>query len=153
MNLEELKLSGEAPQWMTENGLHTLESGYLLENETPRKMYLRVAKAAASYYKNSDELSKEFFDIMWKNWLCIASPIAANMGTDRGLAISCLVGETWLNTKTGGIQIQDIQIGDEVLTHNGRYRKVTAKKSRISNKDLYKIKIATRLTPMEITGN
>jgi ribonucleoside-diphosphate reductase alpha chain len=52
-------------------------------------MYLRVAKAAASYYKNSKKYEKEFFDIMWKNWLCPASPVISNLGTDRGLPISC----------------------------------------------------------------
>lgn len=87
--LDELKLSGEAPNWMDEFGFKTLSGGYLLENETPRAMYARIAKAAASYYKDSKELEKKFFTILWNNWLCPASPVAANLGTDRGLPISC----------------------------------------------------------------
>lgn len=89
MNLDELKLIGEAPDWMTEEGFRTLNSGYLLEGETPKQMYVRVASSAASYYNNCNELTDKFFNVMWRNWLCISSPIAANLGTSRGLPISC----------------------------------------------------------------
>lgn len=89
MNLEELKKEGEAPVWMDEAGLATLEGGYLLPEETPRAMYLRVSKAAASYYQNSEKWENEFFNAIWNNWLCLASPIISNLGTDRGLPISC----------------------------------------------------------------
>jgi len=89
MNLVDLKASGEAPVWMQDEGFKTLQGGYLLPNETPRGMYSRVAKAAAGYYQNRDYWSGKFFDVMWKNWLCISSPIASNLGTSRGLPISC----------------------------------------------------------------
>lgn len=89
MNLEDLKASGEAPEWMREESLKILMGGYLLPNETPRQMYKRVADAAGSYYSDRKKWSSLFFDVMWKNWLCLASPVASNMGTDRGLPISC----------------------------------------------------------------
>lgn len=89
MNLEELKSAGEAPQWMQDEGYQTLNKGYLLPNETPRGMYSRVAAAAASYYGDKDLWTKKFFDAMWLNWLCPASPVLSNMGTTRGLPISC----------------------------------------------------------------
>lgn len=87
--LEELKLTGEAPEWMNDEGFRTLCSGYLLENETPREMYVRVSKAAASYYDNVAYYEEKFFHILWMNWLCPASPVLSNMGTNRGLPISC----------------------------------------------------------------
>jgi len=87
--LEKLKLNKEAPEWMDEAGYKTLLNGYLLPNETPKSMYNRVAKAAASYYKDSLKWEKKFFDTIWNNWLCLASPILSNMGTNRGLPISC----------------------------------------------------------------
>ncbi len=89
MNLEDLKQSGEAPAWMQDEGYQTLSKGYLLPDETPRDMYRRVAKAAASYYSDSKKWEKKFFDVMWANWLCPASPVLSNMGTTRGLPISC----------------------------------------------------------------
>jgi ribonucleoside-diphosphate reductase alpha chain len=87
-SLEDLKKDGEAAEWLTEEGLRVLQNGYLLPNETPKDMYKRVAGAAAKRLKRPD-LEKDFFDIIWKNWLCLATPVASNMGTDRGLPISC----------------------------------------------------------------
>lgn len=89
MKLSELKQKDEAPPWMDEVSFKTLSSGYLLPEETPKGMYKRLAKTAASHYKNSDEWEGKFFDVMWNNWLCPASPVLSNLGTDRGLPISC----------------------------------------------------------------
>lgn len=90
MELSELKASGEAASWMEEEGFKTLQGGYLLPGETPKGMYDRVAAAAANYYTGNEEYwYGRFFDAMWKNWLCPASPVLSNMGTDRGLPISC----------------------------------------------------------------
>ena len=89
MNLQELKITKEAPEWLTEDGYSTLCGGYLLPLETPKGMYSRVAKAAGNYYKKSEYWSEKFYKAMWNNWLCPASPILSNMGTNRGLPISC----------------------------------------------------------------
>lgn len=87
--LQNLKDIGEAPEWMTEAGYQTISKGYLLPEETPKQAYQRVSKAAASYYENSQYWEEKFFDVMWKNWLCLASPVFSNMGTNRGLPLSC----------------------------------------------------------------
>lgn len=86
--LKQLKKDGEAPEWMTLAGYTTLSKGYRLKGETPKMMYHRVAQAAA-HALGQPELADRFFDIMWKNWLCPASPVLSNLGTDRGLPISC----------------------------------------------------------------
>lgn len=88
-SLETLKQIGEAPEWMGEEGYKILQGGYLVGSETPRQMYERVANAAGSYYEDSEKWSSKFFEVMWKNWLCPASPVLSNLGTDRGLPISC----------------------------------------------------------------
>src|SRR5690348_6958410 len=90
MNLDALKGTNEAPEWMSEEGYQTLSKGYLLPGETPKQMYRRIARAAAKYYNDKSEYwESKFFDAMWSNWLCPASPVLSNMGTDRGLPISC----------------------------------------------------------------
>jgi ribonucleoside-diphosphate reductase alpha chain len=87
--LEDLKVNGEAPEWMTLESLTTLrEKNYLLPNETPKDMFHRVSDSSAKYLKKP-ELAAKFFKYMWNNWLCLASPVAANMGTERGLPVSC----------------------------------------------------------------
>ena len=37
-----------APEWLSDEGMQTLSAGYLLPGETPRAMFDRVAKAAAT---------------------------------------------------------------------------------------------------------
>lgn len=86
--LEILKEKGEAPEWMTDEAYITLCGGYLQTDETPRKMYRRVAKAAASRL-NKPELENKFYEYIDKNWLCLATPVASNLGGERALPISC----------------------------------------------------------------
>jgi ribonucleoside-diphosphate reductase alpha chain len=66
----------------------TIQGGYLLEDETPKQAYRRVAKAVANRLQKK-EMEEVFFDYIWKGWLCLASPVLSNTGTDRGLPISC----------------------------------------------------------------
>lgn len=88
--LQNLKDDGEAPQWMTEESFTILSKSYLLAGETPKGMYTRLAHSAAKVYEDrADEWETKFFDVLWKNWLCPASPVLSNMGTDRGLPLSC----------------------------------------------------------------
>jgi len=91
MDLQRLKELGKASDWLTEEGLKTLQGGYLQSGETPVDMYRRVSKAAASYYPASmqQELESKFFAIIYKGWLGLATPVASNMGTSRGLPVSC----------------------------------------------------------------
>ena len=76
------------PDWLTEAGLKTLQNGYLVPGENVFGMYRRVAHAAAVRVNRLD-LEDKFYEAMAKNWLCPATPVAANMGTTRGLPISC----------------------------------------------------------------
>jgi ribonucleoside-diphosphate reductase alpha chain len=77
------------PQWGdTDVYKKTISGGYLLIGETPRDAYWRVASTVARrLYK--PELTQQFFDYIWNGWLCLASPVLSNTGTDRGLPISC----------------------------------------------------------------
>ena len=77
------------PEW-GDNEVYkkTIAGGYLYNGETPKEAYQRVAKAVAKrLYK--PEMANIFFEYIWKNWLCLASPVLSNTGTDRGLPISC----------------------------------------------------------------
>ncbi len=112
--IELLIKMGEAPTWLTHQSLKTLQGGYLLPNETPRTMWRRVSKASAKHLKRP-ELEDKFFDLFWKNWLCGASPIVANMGTERGLPISCF-GLT-IDDSVEGIMSSMLEVA--MLSKNG----------------------------------
>ena len=103
------------PEWMNREALITLADGYLLPGEVPKDAINRVSTSAATYLGRHD-LKNEFFQIIWNNWLCLASPVWSNFGTNRGLPISCFnshvpdsiedIGlthfETMMMTKYGG---------------------------------------------------
>ena len=76
------------PEWMDEISLATISKGYLLPGETVRTAYKRVASASANRLKKP-ELANQFFKYIWNGWIGLASPVISNMGTDRGLPISC----------------------------------------------------------------
>jgi len=66
----------------------TITGGYLINGESPKDAYWRVSNAVAKrLYK--PELAEKFFEYIWKGWLCLASPVLSNTGSDRGLPISC----------------------------------------------------------------
>jgi ribonucleoside-diphosphate reductase alpha chain len=81
------------PEYFDEISLATISKGYLLPGETPRKAYRRVAIAAATRL-NRPDLENKFFKILWNGWLGLASPVLSNMGTSRGLPISCFGVDT-----------------------------------------------------------
>lgn len=152
MTLEDLKKAGESNDWLTHEGYETLRKGYLLPNETPRQMYWRVANSAAKYLKKP-ELAAKFYKYIDNNWLCLSTPVASNCGTERGLPISCLTGDMMINTPEGVKCIKDVVVGDYVLSHKGRYKKVTNVSSRNSSGDLYELLVNNRRTRIKITGN
>ena len=100
------KRSIDYPTW-GDNDVYkkTISGGYLINGESPKEAYQRVAKAVARrLYK--PELEQRFFDHIWKGWLCLASPVLSNTGSDRGLPISCF-----------GIDVEDsiMDIGNKNL--------------------------------------
>jgi len=76
------------PSWFNEVGLSMISKGYLLPDEDVFDAFKRVSRAAAKRLKRKD-LQPYFYEAMVKNWLCLASPVLSNMGTERGMPISC----------------------------------------------------------------
>lgn len=124
------------PSWAdTDVYKKTIAGGYLLSYESPKDAYMRVASTVAKrLYK--PELTNTFFEYIWNGWLCLASPVLSNTGTDRGLPISCFgidvadsiqdIGtknlEMMLLAKHGGgvgIGINQIRPAGAKITSNG----------------------------------
>jgi len=101
--------------WYNEESANILDRGYLLPNESIDGAIYRITNAAATHLKRPD-LQEKFADIIHKGWMSLSSPIWANMGTERGLPISCFnvhvpdsilsitdkLGEVIMQTKIGG---------------------------------------------------
>jgi len=130
------ELGVDFPTWAnTEIYVKTISKGYLLVGEKPKDAYWRVAMAAARRLRKP-HLASKFFDYIWRGWLNLASPVLSNMGTDRGLPISCFgidvadsiqdIGtknlELMLLAKHGGgvgIGINQIRPAGAPITDNG----------------------------------
>jgi ribonucleoside-diphosphate reductase alpha chain len=130
------ELGVDFPTWAnTEIYVKTISKGYLLAGEVPKDAYWRVATASARRLKKP-QLASKFFDYIWRGWLNLASPVLSNMGTDRGLPISCFgidvadsiqdIGtknlELMLLAKHGGgvgIGINQIRPAGKPITDNG----------------------------------
>ena len=131
------KKGQDYPEWADADVYKkTITGGYLYNCETPKEAYERVAKAAAKRL-NKPELEEKFFEYIWKGWLCLASPVLSNMGTDRGFPISCFgidvadsiydIGnknlEMMLLAKHGGgvgIGVNQIRPAGSTITNNGK---------------------------------
>lgn len=88
---------GEVPQWMTTGSYQMFTSKYPLPGQTLKERYWQVAATAGEI---ADELygplehevvtwADRFFDIIWAGWLSPSTPVLANLGTDRGMPVSC----------------------------------------------------------------
>lgn len=101
--------------WLNEESEQVLNRGYLLKGETVQGAVERIVDAACKrLYK--PELKEGFTELIERGWMSLSSPIWANMGTARGLPISCFnvhvpdsiegitakLGEVIMQTKLGG---------------------------------------------------
>ena len=85
----EWKKGKDYPEWGdTEVYKKTIAGGYLLGSESPKDAYERVCSTVAKRL-DRPELKNTFYEYIWNGWLCLASPVLSNTGTDRGLPISC----------------------------------------------------------------
>lgn len=141
--------------------IRTLERSYLLryynnnksqinikahENDTeaiilerPQHLFMRVA---LSLWNNDLEKVFETYDNLSNKYFTHATPTLFNAGSTHQQLSSCFDGKTLVNTLRGPIQIKEIEIGDEVITHLGNVKKVVQKhENDINNRKLYQVKI------------
>lgn len=86
---KELQLSGHNPEWVTTGGWQLFKESYLHDSIGMRGQYERIAKTAAKHTPHPDEWAARFFDVMWNGWLACSTPVLSNMGTNKGMPVSC----------------------------------------------------------------
>lgn len=99
LNLKEGKEYSHRYWWINDESLAVLNRGYLLNGETVEGAVDRITTAAAKRLNNM-ELQPIFKEMVERGWMSLSSPIWANMGTQRGLPISCVTGDTLIEVKT-----------------------------------------------------
>lgn len=138
--------------WLNEESKTFLSRGYIPDGMTVQQRYRQIADAAENILKQPG-FSDKFYNYLAKGYYSLSSPIIANFGLKRALPISCVTGDTWINTANGGKMAKDIQIGDMVLTHKNRYRKVVDIIPTKDKNDIYELTVKSRQYPLNITGN
>jgi ribonucleoside-diphosphate reductase alpha chain len=100
---------------LTEKGLETLQQRYYARGETdPQHIFARVACAGA----DDEAHARRLYNAISRHWFMPATPILTNLGTNRGLPISCFLQHVpdslkgiigtydeacWMGARGGGI--------------------------------------------------
>lgn len=140
-------------RWLNKESEDILYNGYIDKSISVEQRIENICNYVANDCLGKPELSSKFQEIIKNGWSSLSSPIWSNVATDKGMGISCVVGDTWINTNEGGKKAKDIKLGDLVLTHKNRFRKVTDIIPTKDKGDIYKLKVGTRMTNLYITGN
>lgn len=135
----------------------TAPNGEILE-ETPDAMHKRLAKEFARIEQNyPNPLSEDEIYNLFKDFKYIipqGSPMAGIGNPYQNMSISnCFVAGTQVHTLSGVKNIEDIEIGDYVITHNNNVKPVIQKhKNRLNNRALFDLKLF-RTPQITVTGN
>jgi len=88
---KELQEKGLVPEWYTTAGYQMFKEKYEYNTQgrSVRGQFERIAKTAAKHVPMLAQAEEQFFSLLWKGWLSPSTPVLANMGTNRGMPVSC----------------------------------------------------------------
>ena len=124
----------ERDELFTYIGIHTLEERYLAKTgdnvtfELPQERWMVIAMWLMQDEQPNEERLKKIEEAYWAMsnlYMTVATPTLANSGKTHAQLSSCFPPETQIATRNGDKAIKDIEIGDEVLTHDGSFKSVT----------------------------
>lgn len=87
-----LQAEGKLPEWLTTGGYQLVKEKYLYETDSLRDTYSRIARTAARHTNDPGLWYERFNELMWKGWLALSTPVLSNMGTIKGMPVSCSGG-------------------------------------------------------------
>ena len=88
---KEAQARGFLPDWYTTQGYQLFKEKYAYEDDLVYGRHKTIAKTLVQHLPEHlrNEFEKAFFDLMWRGILSPATPTLANVGTNRGLGVSC----------------------------------------------------------------
>ncbi|AWN03903.1 ribonucleotide reductase [Rhodococcus phage Peregrin] len=88
-----LQEAGEIPPFMETAGYSMFVKKYIEPGQSVKDRYQKIAKTAgkiaSELYGDSRNWEYQFFNMIWNGWVSPSTPILANLGTDRGMSVSC----------------------------------------------------------------
>ncbi len=156
---------GALTTWHTYKGLDVLLQAFSLVSRECDKMKLLVVGGGnllGHYQRLARELGAGervmFAGRVDDNALpgCYAASdfgVLPSKDSSEGFGLSCLSPQTEVLTENGLRQLGDLKIGERVLTHVGRYQRITGTSRRLHSGKYYRIKIWGLNNHLTITGN
>lgn len=96
---KELQEEGFLPEWFTTLGWQLFKDKYLYDAKGFKDQAERIANTLAqhaptypSFLTEYNNWEEAFYETIWSGDLALATPVAANTGTDRGCSVSCSGG-------------------------------------------------------------
>lgn len=128
---EEKKIKGT--EFIDEFSKEIYEHTYSYENEDINQTHLRIAKDLAKIENDQKYWENQFLWAMEDFKFVPGGRIISNAGTglEGTTYINCFKGGSLVLTNNGYKKIEDCNIDDFVLTHKGRFRKITATMNRM----------------------
>src|ERR1700749_3756786 len=87
-----LQEEGKLPNWFTTGAWQLVKDKCLHETDSLYFTYSRICRTAANHTDDPDSWYKRFLEIMWNGWLAPSTPVLSNMGTIKGMPVSCSGG-------------------------------------------------------------
>ena len=88
-----LQEQGLVPDWYSTGGFQLFTEKYEYNtNRSVRGQFERIAETAANHLVGTRferQAQQKFFEMLWNGWLSPSTPVLANMGTNRGMPVSC----------------------------------------------------------------
>lgn len=120
-----------------ELGIIRLKESYMLPEEvSPQERFAKVS----SMFSSNPEHAQRLYDYSSKHWLSYSTPILSFGRSKNGLPISCFGSGTLVKTETGFKEIQNLVVGDKVLSHDGTYNEIENLTNSESN-DMYELTV------------
>ena len=89
---KDLQAKGYLPDWFTTQSYQMFKSKYMYEDTYVLGRHKTIAKTLAKHLPTKElqeHYEEVFFDLLWSGKLSPSTPVLANVGTDRGLSVSC----------------------------------------------------------------
>ena len=91
---KELQEQGLVPIWYTTGGFQMFVDKYEFDTngQSVKGQFERIATTAAKHLVGTlyeKDAKDKFFELLWNGWLSPSTPVLANMGTSRGMPVSC----------------------------------------------------------------
>ena len=140
------------------NGQKVIGKRYSLKDEAgePLETWNDIVRRVVGHVSTAetDEMRRDLFynrmtEIMLNREFVPNTPCLVNAGKPKGQLAACFPAGTMISTINGAKPIESIKEGDTVLTHKGRYRRVT--ETFVRRGQLWDIKVA-KLPAMKVTG-